>query len=230
MKILFYCVLPLLFSSTIYAKINVVTEILPKFQYLNSEGKLIGLSAIKVEQALQSANIDYNLTIYPWSVAYNAALRDRNTCVFSIARIAAREDKFEWVAKLHGFNASFYALEGSDIVLNSVEQAKDYKIAVVRDNFSHHYLKNEGFSEISNLIVIDNFDKIYDLLDTRKDIIELLVLNEAQFDFRKDVDKSLSKLQPIFRIEEAKSDLYFACHKEMDRAKLKALKVAFKRF
>lgn len=230
MKILFYCVLPLLFSCTIYAKINVVTEILPKFQYLNSEGKLIGLSAIKVEQALQSANIDYNLTIYPWSVAYNAALRDRNTCVFSIARIAAREDKFEWVAKLHGFNASFYALEGSDIVLNSVEQAKDYKIAVVRDNFSHHYLKNEGFSEISNLIVIDNFDKIYDLLDTRKDIIELLVLNEAQFDFRKDVDKSLSKLQPIFRIEEAKSDLYFACHKEMDRAKLKALKVAFKRF
>ncbi|OUL58748.1 hypothetical protein B1199_00200 [Pseudoalteromonas ulvae] len=229
MKIFFYCVLSLLFSPSIFAKINIVTEIFPNFQYLNSEGQLIGLSTKKVEQALQSANIDYTLTVYPWSVAYNAALRDRNTCVFSLARIAAREDKFAWVAKLHGFNASFYALEGSDIALNSIEQAKAYKIAVVRDNFSHHYLKDEGFSELSNLIVIDNFDKIYDLIDTRKDIVELLVLNEEQFNFRKTVDTSLLKLQPIFRIEAVKSDLYFACHKEMDHGQLTALKAAFKR-
>lgn len=211
------------------AKLNIVTEILPNYQYYNANNELIGISTEQVKKALSLANLDYTLTVYPWSVAYNAALRDPQTCVFSIARIEPREDKFQWIAKLNHAKVSFYSLITSNISIKNVEDAKKYKIAVLRDNFSHHYLKSKGFSEDENLIVIDHFEKIYHLLETRKDFLELIVLNDDQFNYSVKQNKMLTKLKRIYQLDSVGQDLYFACHKQMPPAMSEALKHAFKR-
>ncbi|ATC96982.1 transporter substrate-binding domain-containing protein [Pseudoalteromonas tunicata] len=228
-KKLFTLFMLVVFPSLCWAKLNIVTEVLPNYQYYNDDNQLIGISTERVIKALTQGNIEYSLLVYPWSVAYSAALRDPQTCIFSLARIAPREDKFQWIAKLHHANVSFYSLKTSHISIGSVEDAKQYKIAVLRDNFSHHYLKSKGFTEDKNLIVIDHFEKIYDLLETRRELLELLVLNDEQFNYSLKHNKTLSKLKPIFQIDSIGQELYFACHKDMANDTIEALKQAFKR-
>jgi polar amino acid transport system substrate-binding protein len=85
----------LLFSSKLFAyTLNIVTELFPTYQYLDSDEKLVGPTVSKVERVLSDSNIEYNLIVQPWHIAYNAVLRDDNMCIFSIGRNSEREDMF----------------------------------------------------------------------------------------------------------------------------------------
>ena len=145
-------------------EINIVTEVFPDFQYLDANNQLAGRSVEKVKNALDAAGISYTMSANNWSVSYNAALRDKNTCIFSIVRLPPRENNFVWIAELEEFESAIYGLKSRGIKLKTLHDAKRYKIAVLRDNFSHHYLLERGFNESRHLLLIDNLDKIDKLI------------------------------------------------------------------
>ena len=208
MKLLIF----LLFISCIKVdatEITIVTEVFPDFQYLNEDNKLVGRSVDKVHKALEGTGINYTMFAHSWAISYNAALRDKNTCIFSIVRLPNRESKFKWVGELESFDSAIYALKSRSIKLNTLNDAKKYKIAVLRDNFSHHYLLERGFSESRNLLLIDSLDKIDKLISTRHNILDFVVLNKKQFNYRVKTEPKLELLEPVLEFKYSSVSIIF---------------------
>ncbi|MBQ4799121.1 transporter substrate-binding domain-containing protein [Pseudoalteromonas sp. MMG006] len=209
------------------AEISIVTEVFPDFQYIDSNGQLAGRSVDKVRKALASTDIQYSMSANSWAVSYNAVLRDENTCIFSIVKLPNRADKFSWVAELENFDSAIYALKSRNIRLNTLNDAKKYKTAVLRDNFSHHYLLDRGFSETKNLLIIDSLDKIDKLISTRHNILDFVILSNKQFNFRAKREPKLKLLEPVLTLNTKQSSLYFACNKNMEQSLQDKLSAAF---
>ena len=218
----------LLFSPFCYSKITIYTEILYGYQYFDSQGEFVGPNSMQVKKGLQTSGIEYQINVLDWSVSYNAALRDKNSCIFSIARLPIREQQFHWIANLSNFSAYFYALPEKQIVINNVEQAKQYKTAVIESNFSHHFLMQKGFSVGNELIVIENIDKLFQLMSYRKELLDLIVLNDKQYQAKRASEDDVPELSPIYKLVAKEKNLYFACHKDMDKRLITKLKQAFK--
>ncbi|MEJ6476365.1 substrate-binding periplasmic protein [Pseudoalteromonas piscicida] len=214
--LIWFCILLISFSTRAFT-LNIVTENFPDFQYQNEKGELIGRAADKVRAVLDSSGIDYTINVLSWPAAYNAALRKSDTCVFSTAKNNAREHEFEWVFPIDAFTTSFYALREREIQLTSIEDAKAYRTAVIRENFSHQFLMEHGFQEGRQLLIINSFDKVFELLKTRKDFVDLVVLSDAQFRFRSTNEKTARLLEPVYTLDEFNTSLYLACNKNVPK-------------
>jgi polar amino acid transport system substrate-binding protein len=210
-------------------EITLVTENFPDFQYVDNNSQLVGRSLDKVKTALDNINIKYTILVDNWTVSYNAALRDENTCIFSIARMHNREHKFQWIAELENFESAIYALKSRNIKINTLNDAKRYKIAVLRENYGHHYLLDNNFSESKNLLLIESLDNIDELISTRYDVLDLVVLGRKQFYHRAKNQPKLKLLEPVFNLNDLTSPLYFACNINMAPALVLQLKRAFKK-
>jgi len=175
-----YFVLLLIVSHHCVAKLTVVTENFAPAQYLDANNNLVGDAADKVRLVLDSVGIDYSISVNDWSMAYNIALRDPQTCIFSISRSPEREHNFIWFAKLAQFDTNFYSLKSKGISLTNLEQAKQYRIAVLKDNYSHHYLLSKGFKENENLMLFSSFDNIFKIIQTRSSSIDLVVIQRSE--------------------------------------------------
>ena len=63
-------------------------------------GVLKGMSVDLLKDAFRRAGETYTMSVLPWARAYESALRDPGTCVFSTAHTPAREASFAWVGPL----------------------------------------------------------------------------------------------------------------------------------
>lgn len=217
----------LLILQPCFAAITVVTENFPNFQHLDANGELKGSVVDKVMSGLEKSGVDYELSVNTWSISYNAALRDNNTCIFSMARLPARENKFTWIAHIGGFSASFYSFKSEQVKVTNLAEAKKYRIAVLKNNYSHIYLKEQGFDERNQLILLDSFGNIYDVLKSRRSSIDLVVLSDEQFEYESDGDDSLEDLKPVLRLPVGTPQLYFACNKNINPLTLEKLNKGF---
>ncbi|AIY67038.1 hypothetical protein [Pseudoalteromonas piratica] len=208
-------------------KIIVFSENLTGYQYYNEHGDFVGPNFSKVEKALKRANIEYELNVLPWSLAYNGVMREANACIFSLARLPMREPKFQWVAKLSRFSAYFYALPEKQIKLDSISAAKNYKTAVIENNFSHHFLTQHGFELGAQLLVIENVDKLFHIMRQRKNLLDLIVLNETQYKSKRQLDATAPKLAKVLKLGEDATSLYFACNLAMSQDLIAKLKAGF---
>ncbi|NMM39826.1 transporter substrate-binding domain-containing protein [Pseudoalteromonas arctica] len=199
------------------AKLNVVTEHFPPAQHLDENEQLVGYIADKVQMVLDSSTLDYVVSVHGWSTAFNMALRDPQTCIFSMARSAPREKQFIWIAELAQLNTYLYALNSKSIVINSLEQAKQYRIAVLKDNYSHHFLLSQGFEEGVNIMLMNSFDHIFKIVQSRQSSIDIVVLPEQRVKFEQSKRQVVDKLAPILRLEIKQPALYFACNKALDK-------------
>lgn len=215
-----------LFSKA--ASINVVTEVFPDFQYLNEQGELVGSAAEIVKQVLEKSGVDYEISVVNWAIAYNAALRRQDTCLFSVARLASREDQFLWGFPVGKFTTSFYGLKSAKIKINQLGDALNYKTAVIRNNFSHLYLLENGFNEDQHLILISSFDNVFDLIATRKKSLDLVILSDAQYRYRLEMGGIHEPLERLFTLQQENTELYFVCSKSTDRRTFDKIQKTFK--
>lgn len=222
-----YCVFFLIVSQHCAAKLTVLTENFAPAQYLDANNNLVGDAADKVRLALDSTGIDYSISVNDWSMAYNIALRDAQSCIFSISRSPEREDNFIWFARLGQFDTNFYALKSKGIVLNNLEQAKQYRIAVLKDNYSHHYLLSKGFKENENLMLFSNFDNIFKIIQARSSSIDLVVIPAQRISHEQTYLLNELQLEPLIPINAHQAPLYFACNKKLPLQMQQQLSTAF---
>ena len=91
-------------------KIRVLTEDTFPIQYLEN-GKILGPSTELVRSVLNEANIPYSIEILPWARAYNVALTQPNTMIYSLARTEQREDLFQWIGSVMRLNYYLVGME-----------------------------------------------------------------------------------------------------------------------
>ncbi len=169
----------LLITPLLYAKqkvsLIIVTENLPPFQ-MKENGKITGFATEIIQAAIKNTPYEANFQLYPWSRAYNLAQKKENTCVYSIARTVEREKIFQWTGVIAQTNANFIGLKTSNhIKIKSLKEAKNYITAVIKDDYTHHLLLQNGFKEYKHFYVVNNPDSLLKLLVARKNIDLILV-------------------------------------------------------
>lgn len=114
----------------------------------NSDG-ITGICSDMVKAALARVDYDYVMKMRAWSYAYNWVQDRENHGLFCTARTDEREDQFQWVGPLTPIKWTLFAAPNSDISLNSLEEAKDLRIAGYKGDVMSDYLIDKGFNVIT---------------------------------------------------------------------------------
>ena len=135
------------FSCIAQEKLHVLTESWVPFNYTHDD-KIVGVSTELVEKTLRHAGFEYELQVLPWTRAYKKTLKDDNVFLFSTNRTKQRESLFQWIGPLIEQDVSFYRLKSrGDIIVNQLDDLKNYSVGVARGGSIEGYLVENGFIE-----------------------------------------------------------------------------------
>jgi polar amino acid transport system substrate-binding protein len=127
--------------------LTLVTEENPPFNF-TEQGKVVGLSTEIVAELGKRSGIPLQIKSMPWEQAYIAAQRDKETCVYSTARLENRERLFFWIGPIA---TNRWVLIGkSDFAgtVTKVEEARKYRVGVVAKDAKIEFLMEKGVTDL----------------------------------------------------------------------------------
>lgn len=119
--------------------------------FAHSEEDISGICTDMVKAMMAKVDIDYVIKMRDWSLAYDRVQGRKNHALFCTARTAEREDQFQWVGPLAPIQWTFFAAPDSTIKLQSLEDARQYKIAGYKGDVMSDYLVSEGFDVVMSI-------------------------------------------------------------------------------
>ena len=212
-------ILLLMSSSLVHAKnppvVHLVTEHLQPYQIEDENKNLTGFSVEVIKETLKRSQLNYTLNSYPWVRSYKLAQKKANYCIFSISKTKSRENIFKWIGPIsYVNNTAMWALKDRNIDVKNLNDAKNFTVAVTRDDMTHVGLLELGFKEGEQLYVLDNSQSLVNLLITRPEI-DMIVANNMTVKFHIDQSgTSNDNLQRVYVIKELPLNFYFACSKK----------------
>ncbi len=134
-------------------------------------------------------------------------LREKNTLIHSIAKIPEREHLFQWVGAIAPYKTSLYKLQSNtSIQVNTLNDAKKYKIGVSLEDVIHTYLQSKGFNSFN---VVSK-----DILNIRMLVhghLDLIAYDKASFSFAiKQVGLDSNLFERVIRLDELSDNLCMA--------------------
>ena len=157
------------------AAITVVTEELPPYN-MTLDGKLTGIGTELVEAVMAEAGEAARIQSMPWARAYDTALNSPNVLIYSIARTPQREALFKWVGIIAPTRWFLFSLPGTKFELKSLDDARKYQIATVKEDVGEQYLLQHGFEIGHNLQSSNKYAHNYEKLKAGR--VDLWISNE----------------------------------------------------
>jgi len=144
-----------------------LTENFPPYN-MSSDGKsfardaeIQGIAADLVREMFRRADVPYSMTLrFPWTRVYQQAKDTPNHGVFVLARQPDREKLFKWVGPLGPDDWVLLAPPGSQIKLDSLEQAKGLRIGAYKGDAIAESLQKQGLKPVLVLRDQDNAKKL----------------------------------------------------------------------
>ncbi|MDB6445027.1 ABC transporter substrate-binding protein [Pseudomonas sp. 21TX0197] len=166
-----------------------------------------GIAVDIVREVFKRADIAYSLTLrFPWERIYKLALEKPGYGVFVMARLPEREKLFKWVGPIGPDDWIMLAKADSRITLDSLEQARKYRIGAYKGDAIAETLAKQGLNPIVVLRDQDNARKLVngqiDLWATGDPAGRYLARQEG-----------VSDLKTVLRFNSA--ELYLALNKEV---------------
>ncbi len=206
-------------------EIKIVTENTPPYIYLNSSGKPYGLLAERVNKILDILKLKKEIQILPWESAYNNALNNKNTLIFPLAKNKERDKLFKYCGVIINVRSYFYKLKSrTDIIINSIEDAKKYRIGVVKEDIKYKFLAEKGF--INFEIAASTDLNILKFIGKREDLIvgSELSLQEQL----KKINIPYDIVEKVFELKELDGKRYLAFNKNTSNEVVNNFKKAAK--
>jgi polar amino acid transport system substrate-binding protein len=201
------------------ASLVITTEDYPPFNMQkDGSGEIVGISTDIVRAALRKTGTEYRLSLYPWARAYDMALQQADTCVYSTSRTEAREALFKWVGPLANNDWTLFG-RADGPKLTALDDAKPYSIGGVQDDATIEYLAGQGFK--TETVSADRLNpkklaaKRIDFWASGATVGAYLAAREG-----------VSGIAPVLRIKEVQ--LYLACNKGVAADLVDALNAAIK--
>ncbi|MHC8409057.1 substrate-binding periplasmic protein [Pseudomonas sp. Hz4] len=120
-----------------------------------------GIAVDIVREMFKRANITYSLTLrFPWERIYKLALEKPGYGVFVMARLPDREKLFKWVGPIGPDDWIMLAKADSKITLETLDQARKYKIGAYKGDAIAETLAKQGLKPIVVLRDQDNAKKL----------------------------------------------------------------------
>ena len=127
--------------------LNLVTEENPPFNY-TEQGKVVGLSTEVVSELGKRSGIALQLRSMPWEKAYIAAQAEKETCIYSTARLENRERLFTWIGPIATNKWVFIGKSDFQGSVKTVEDARRYRVGVVAKDAKIEYLMGKGVTDL----------------------------------------------------------------------------------
>ena len=224
MRVLRYCRLGALLvlagycTASLALTLTLATEDYPPFNVRgDAEHPISGISTDIIRELMKRAKIDITIAMYPWQRALTMSATDPDTCVYSTVRTAKREDTYKWVGPVTSDDWALFAPNDSHIVLNSLEDARKYKLGGYQGDAAGDYLVTHKFN-------VDIAEK--DKLNPQKLVagrIDLWIAGTRTGPYvaRRE---GVMNIKPIFTFGEAKDyQMYLACNKAIPDETIKRL-------
>ena len=120
-----------------------------------------GIAVDIVREMFKRADITYSLTLrFPWERIYKIALEKPGYGVFVMARLPDREKLFKWVGPIGPDDWIMLAKADSKISLDSLDDARKYKIGAYKGDAIAETLAKQGLKPIVVLRDQDNAKKL----------------------------------------------------------------------
>jgi polar amino acid transport system substrate-binding protein len=120
-----------------------------------------GIAVDIVREMFKRADITYSLTLrFPWERIYKIALEKPGYGVFVMARLPDREKLFKWVGPIGPDDWIMLARADSRITLETLDQARKYKIGAYKGDAIAVSLAKQGLRPIVVLRDQDNAKKL----------------------------------------------------------------------
>jgi polar amino acid transport system substrate-binding protein len=127
--------------------INFLTEQNPPFNFAQG-GKPAGISTAIVNEMLKRSGVTGRFEILAWDVAYRRAQTDKETCLYSTARLENRENLFRWIGPIASNKWVLVAKNDFPGVIKSDADARKYKIGAVRADAKAEILRSKAITNI----------------------------------------------------------------------------------
>jgi len=204
------------------AALTLLTEENPPLNYTENN-KVTGMATDVVREMSRRANVPIQIEVMVWADAYKRAQVDKDTCLYSTARLANRERIFKWVGPIAVNKWGLFAKSGFSQPINTLADVRPFRIGGVTRDAKTEYLKQHG---ITNIFEVDD-DKLNPpkLTLNRREPgrIDLWITSVAR---AKQVaaQAGAPDVNLVFVVREV--DSYLACNPRTSGATLKALSAA----
>lgn len=126
------------------ADILLTTEEYPPFN-LTQDGKVVGIATDLVRAMFDKAGVAYKIDVLPWNRAYQTALIQKDTCVYSTTETPERKTLFEWVGPLVRNDWVLFAKADNAAPLKNLEEARGKSIGGYGGDAIAVYLEKDGY-------------------------------------------------------------------------------------
>ncbi len=128
--------------------LTLLTEELPPLNFVR-DGDVAGVSVDIVREILRRLDRTDPIRLVPWARGYRMAQENRNTALFTTTRTPRREERFHWVGPIGSNKTVLYAKRGSDIRIDSLDDARHIEsIGTYKDDVDEQFLRENSFTNI----------------------------------------------------------------------------------
>ncbi|WAI00540.1 transporter substrate-binding domain-containing protein [Methanogenium organophilum] len=141
------------------------TTEMPPYNY-EENGSLKGISVELLELATEEMGTNVSreeLQLLSWSEGYQAVLDQKNSMIFTIARLPSRETSFKWAGPIMTAHTVIFARQGSGIEIDDPGDLQNYRIGVETDDAAIPQLLDIGVDE-SQIVQVLNATLLVSML------------------------------------------------------------------
>jgi polar amino acid transport system substrate-binding protein len=201
------------FASESLPDVRVVTEEGYPINYTSeTTGEVTGFATEFLRIVLDEAQVSYDIKSYSWTRAFKIAREEPNVLIYSMARTPEREDNFNWLFEIMTLNYFLYGASERANEFKSLDNSRDYKVAVVAGSVTQKYLEQDGYK---NLVLAQDYEQLNNLVQRSR--VDLIASSEFaiksfinKFDYEQDY---FTPYKPLNYVE---IDLYYALSKDSD--------------
>jgi polar amino acid transport system substrate-binding protein len=171
---------------------------------------ITGICTDMVKAMMSRLDYDFVMKMRDWSLAYEWVKGRENHGLFCTARTDERENEFQWVGPLASIQWTLFAAPDSNITLDSLEDARQYKIAGYKGDVMSDYLIAEGFEVIASVSGVQNARRL------TLGQADLWVTDGAVGPLVAEEEHGITGLKPVLVFRE--TPMYLAVSNETDKA------------
>lgn len=126
------------------ADVTLTTEEYPPFN-MTYNGQITGISTDLVKAMFEKAGVAFHIEMLPWNRAYQMALGQADTCVYSTTMTPERKDLFQWVGPLVNNDWVLFGAAAGNLSLSKLDDARDMVIGGYTGDAISIYLEKAGY-------------------------------------------------------------------------------------
>ena len=129
------------------APLKLVSDENAPFAFTDQKTRTIaGITTEMLAEAARRAGVRYSTALYPWARAFFRAQTDADTCVYPVARLPEREDKFQWVGPLNKNRWVLFARADFGDAIATLDDVRKYRVGGLLQDGPSVFLRSQGLS------------------------------------------------------------------------------------